>query len=364
MKKIGLYIHIPFCSGKCPYCDFYSLKYTTENVELYAGKLKELILSYRNNDLTADTIYFGGGTPSLLGTRNLSEIMQCIKLAFGNESLETTLEINPESAHLLDFSELKKSGFNRISMGLQSADDRELKSLGRKHSAEDISQTVEEIRTGGITNISLDLMVGIEGQTQETLGKSIDFCSSLGVRHISAYILKIEKGTLYYKNKNTLNLPDDDAVCDMYEFMTDKLKSLGYNQYEISNFANNGFESRHNLKYWNCEEYLGLGPSAHSFIGGRRFYYGRSLKDFYSGITFDDGIGGDVEEYISMRLRLAEGIKYEKFKQHFGYGFPSKYIENAKKLANTPLLLIDNEGIRLTPAGFLCSNSIIVSVIL
>lgn len=363
MKKIGLYIHIPFCNGKCPYCDFYSLKYSRENVDFYTEKLKQSILLHKNNDLSAETIYFGGGTPGLMGTKNLTEIMQYINLSFGGNSIETTLEINPESAHMLDFAQLKSAGFNRISMGLQSSNKNELQKLGRKHSSNDILQTIKAIKKGGITNISLDLMIGIEEQTKKSLSESIDFCNALDVPHISSYILKIEEGTLYYKNRDIMDLPDDDTVCDMYELMTEKFYNLGYNQYEISNFARKGFESRHNLKYWNCEEYLGLGPSAHSFINGKRFFYGRSLKNFYENIIIDDGTGGDEEEYIAMQLRLSEGLRYNKFKEYFGYKIPDKYIKNAEKLINTPFLHIDKYGIRLTTKGFLCSNSIISSIL-
>lgn len=361
MKTLGLYIHIPFCNGKCPYCDFYSVTQTDNAMDEYIFYLNKKISS--NKTYIADTVYFGGGTPSVLGTQRLVSVLDNIKKYFGDIQKEVTLEVNPESARHLDFELLRYHGVNRISVGLQSADNNELKVLGRKHSAQDVINTVKIIQSSGIDNISLDLMIGISGQTIESLTDSIQFCADLNVYHISAYILKIEEGTLYYKNKNRLRLPDDDNVCDFYEFMISKLNSLGYRQYEISNFSRPGFESRHNLKYWNCEEYLGLGASAHSFIDKKRFYYARSIRDFYIDKIISDGTGGDEEEYIAMTLRLSSGLEYKKFISYFGYDLPKHYIDNAKRLDKTGLLYINDNGIRLSEKGFLCSNSIIVEII-
>lgn len=363
MKKIGLYLHIPFCNGKCPYCDFYSVKNNDFTIDEYVVNLNKRIETFKNSSYLADTIYFGGGTPSLLGTDRLISILNTIKTNFGNLSEETTLEVNPDSSNLLDFEKLCSNGVNRISIGLQSANENELQTLGRKHTALDVAKTVEAVRKGGINNISLDLMIGIEGQTIETLKNSINFCLDLDVAHISSYILKIEPGTAYYKNIDMLNLPDDDTVCDYYEFMVNELSMKGYNQYEISNFSKQAKESKHNLKYWNCEEYLGIGASAHSFINGKRFYYGRSLKDFYLGKIVEDGLGGNEEEYIAMQLRLTTGLRFDKFRTYFGYNLPDKYIKNAEKLLTTDMVIIDEQCIRLTPKGFLCSNSIIVHII-
>lgn len=364
MKKIGLYIHVPFCDGKCPYCDFYSVRNSAELIDKYVENLNRTILSYKSCRLMADTVYFGGGTPSLLGSERIISILNAAKKAFGDISEETTLEVNPESAERLDFEKLKFSGINRISVGLQSADERELKLLGRRHTAEDVEKTVELAKRGGIDNISVDLMIGISGQTTESLSDSIDFAANLNITHISSYLLKIEEGTSYYKNKDNLSLPDDELVCDFYEQTVKRLNGLGFKQYEISNFAKRGKESRHNLKYWNCEEYLGIGSSAHSFIDKKRFYYERSLSKFYKGITVDDGAGGDEEEYIAMQLRLCTGLQYGKFKEYFGHELPQKYIDNARKLLPTGLLTVDEVGVRLNVKGFLCSNAVIVNIII
>ncbi len=362
MKKIGLYIHIPFCNGKCPYCDFYSVKNSSEKMDEYIFYLNQRLMS-NHGKFIADTVYFGGGTPGLLGTERIVTVLKSVWKSFGKQSRETTIEINPESAKKLDFEMLKYFGIDRVSMGLQSADENELKKLGRKHNAEEVSKAVDQIRKSGINNISLDLMLGISGQSFRTLENSINFCSALDVTHISAYILKIEQGTPYYNMKETLDLPDEDTVCDFYEYTADKLENLGYKQYEISNFSKPGFESRHNLKYWRCEEYLGIGSSAHSFIDKKRFFYDRSFENFYHDIKTADGCGGDEEEYIAMVLRLNEGLDFHKFKEYFGYDFPEKYVKNAEKLKSTKLIVIDGNGIKLTRKGFLCSNSIIVNIL-
>ena len=361
MKKLGLYIHIPFCSEKCPYCDFYSLKYSDKLVDEYVTNLNKKILSY--SDYYADTIYLGGGTPSILGTERIISILKNIKTSFGDCSKETTIELNPESAKFLDFKKLRYYGIDRVSIGMQSSNQTELTLLGRKHSAQDVADLANTIQKSGISNISFDLMIGISQQTIGSLEKSIEFCKNIGAKHISAYILKIEKGTAYYKNKDNLKFPDDDTVCDLYEFMAQKLSSLGYRQYEISNFAMPGCESLHNLKYWNCEEYIGIGSSAHSFVDGKRFYYGRSLKQFYSNEIINDGSGGDEEEYIAMTLRLSSGLRFENFLKRFGCPLPEHYIKNAKKLLSTNLLFLDKDGIRLSEKGFLCSNAVIVEII-
>jgi len=361
MKNIGLYIHIPFCRKKCPYCDFYSIVPSEQAMDDYVSFLNKKISGYRG--YIADTVYFGGGTPGLLGTERIISLLKTIRANFGNVQKEITIELNPEQALAIDFEQLHYYGINRISVGLQSANENELAVLGRNHSPLDAAKVVNSAKAGGINNISLDLMIGISGQTFESLNDSIRFCSELDVKHISVYMLKIEKGTVYYKTQSSLQLPDEDTVCDFYEMTVKKLNELGYNQYEISNFAKNGFESIHNLKYWNCEEYLGLGAAAHSFIDKKRFYYARSVRDFYSDIIVPDGSGGDEEEYIAMKLRLSSGLEYDGFRKYFGYSLPQHYIVHAKKLDRTGLLCIDSTGIRLTVKGFLCSNAVIAEIL-
>ena len=199
-------------------------------------------------------------------------------------------------------------------MGLQSAVDIERKALGRRGGCDDIKRAIERAKKAGIDNISLDLMLGIPNQTEESLKKSIEFCEKSGAKHVSAYILKIEESTPFYRIKDSLALPDEDETCDLYLYAVSELEKSGFYQYEISNFSQEGFESRHNLKYWHCEEYLGIGASAHSFVDGKRFYYERSIDSFISGQPpVNDGFGGDEEEYIMLALRLSEGLIFEEF---------------------------------------------------
>lgn len=361
MKNIGLYIHIPFCSGKCPYCDFYSVGAGSAEMDEYTERLAAVMRGYRGR-YHAETVYFGGGTPSLLGTERLCALLDEARQSFLADG-EITAEVNPRSAMQLDIERLAASGLNRVSMGLQSANDAELKMLGRRHSAQDAANAVRTLRAGGIGNISLDLMLGISGQTKQSLSESIDFCADLGAQHVSAYMLKLEEGTPYFARRDTLVLPGEDEVCDLYELAAERLALRGYCQYEISNFARKGFESRHNLKYWRCEEYLGLGPAAHSFIDGRRFYYRRSFDDFYGGVTVPDGEGGSSEEYIALALRLSEGVIFAEYRRRFGEELPRKYVKNAEKLASAGLVTVTPERIAITTKGFLVSNAVIAEIL-
>ena len=358
MKPIGLYLHIPFCNGKCPYCDFYSVNPESEKVKAYVDALCREI---DKTDRLYDTVYFGGGTPSLIGSDNIAKIMSHINRT---SDCEATLECNPSDTGAVesrfDFSVVSKSGINRISMGLQSADNSERKILGRRGNCDDVERAIERATKSGIDNISLDLMLGIPEQTEKSLEKSIEFCKKSGAKHISAYILKIEEGTPFYRIKDTLSLPDEDETCDLYLTAVDLLGKAGYHQYEISNFFEKGFESCHNLKYWHCEEYLGLGASAHSFVDGKRFYYKRSIDDFIRDIPpVEDGFGGDEEEYIMLALRLSEGLIFEKFEKRFGKSVSENIIKKACELQKYGLVNLNDSSISLTVQGFLVSNSVI-----
>ena len=362
MKPTGLYLHIPFCNGKCPYCDFYSVTPNGETVDRYVDALCKRI---DEAGRIYNTVYFGGGTPSIIGSDNIAKIMSHINRT---DDCEVTLECNPSDTGSVnsdfDFSVAAKSGINRISMGLQSADNSERAVLGRRGGCDDVERAIERAKKAGIDNISLDLMLGIPKQTAESLKKSIAFCKDAQAKHISAYILKIEEGTPFYARRNSLILPNEDETCDLYLTAVDELEKAGFFQYEISNFSQKGFESRHNLKYWHCEEYLGIGASAHSFCNGKRFYYERSIDGFINGNPpFDDGSGGDEEEYIMLALRLCEGLNFEKFKARFGYNVPESIIQKARALEKFGLVRVSEKEISLTVEGFLVSNSVISKLI-
>ena len=364
MKKIGLYIHIPFCKRKCPYCDFFSIKMNDEEMNRYVDKVIERFDKYCNDDIVLDTVYFGGGTPSTLGTERIAKILNVINDKFTvDKNAEITMEMNPTSKELIDFTVLKECDLNRLSIGMQSAVESEMKLLGRTHSQEDVINTVNQAKKSGIDNISLDLIIGVPTQTKESLKYSMDFCKSLGVKHISAYILKIEEGTKFYTIKDSLNMPSDDEQAEMYMYVSEYLESIGYSQYEISNYSLEGFESKHNTKYWRCEEYIGIGPSAHSFYNGERFYYNRSFEEFYNDKTNFDCIGGTEEEFIMLNLRLKRGLIFKEYEEKYNKKFPEEIIKKAKILEKAGLLTVDKEKVSLNRKGYLVSNAIICELI-
>ena len=365
MRNVGLYIHIPFCRSKCPYCDFFSLRSTDETLHgKYTDRVLENLREWSDKDsFYADTLYFGGGTPSLIGGENIARIVREAKRLFGVDG-EITVECNPSSIEEGFFETVAKAGVNRISLGMQSAVDSERRKLGRTADRECLLSCIKEVRNAGIENISLDVMLGVPGQTMESLKETIDFCIESGVPHISAYMLKLEEGTYYYNNAEKLNLPDDDTTADMYLFLSEKLTEKGFNHYEISNFAKPGYEGKHNLKYWNCEEYIGIGPSAHSYVDGVRFYYPRDIKSFSMGEdpTVDD-TGGDEDEYIMLRLRLSEGLSFQSYYERYHKNLPEAVIEKARSFEKQGLIKVTDSSIALTREGFLLSNTIISELI-
>lgn len=345
-------MHIPFCRSKCPYCDFFSVL-NREKADAYVASLNEHIrAAAQKYECKVDTIYIGGGTPSALSAKSLVSVIGNIKESFECELCEVTAECNPSDASPEFFEELACGGVNRVSFGMQSAVESERRALGRRANSAQVKTAVEEARKGGIHNISLDIMLGIPAQNEETLKKSIDFCAECGVQHISAYMLKIENGTPFARNIKKLRLPSDDETADLYLSAVEKLGEYGFKQYEISNFAKESFESLHNLKYWRLEDYIGIGAAAHSFIGSERFFYPRDIDYFIAGgAEISEGKGGGRDEKIMLGLRLKEGIK------------ESLLSDKAKKalpfLSQNGFLNIGGGRLELTTKGFLVSNSII-----
>lgn len=365
LNNAGIYIHIPFCRSKCPYCDFYSLRLDEDSADAYTDSLLRRIPALASRyGVSADTIYLGGGTPSALGAERIARIVGAAREFAGNGA-EITVECNPFDAAKkgLDFALLKEAGVNRISMGMQSANDGERRALGRLSGRDDVSLAVRRARDAGIENISLDLMLAVPGQTVDSLRDSVAFCADAGVCHVSAYILKIEEGTRFFERRGELALPDEDKTCELYFTACEGLEKRGFIQYEISNFAKRGCESRHNLKYWNCEEYLGIGPSAHSFIGGGRFFFPRDTESFIANCEpVNDGEGGSFEEYLMLRLRLCEGLIFSEVKERFGHGVPENIIEKCERFSRAGLTVCDGEHIALTRRGFLVSNAVIAEL--
>ena len=364
MKNIGLYLHIPFCKSKCPYCDFYSFSGKDTEKDEYTKALKDRILRISTLQCKANTLYIGGGTPSVLGAENLKTLVDTCKNDFLTDDAEITVECNPHGLNEDFFKTLYSCGVNRISMGLQSAVDNERRILGRLSDRNQVENAVKMAQRVGFSNITLDVMLGIPNQTEKNLNETLDFCISLGVPHISAYMLKLEENTHFYKNQDKYNFPDDDLTADLYLQMCETLHSNGIMQYEISNFSKNGFESRHNLKYWHCEEYLGLGPSAHSFLNGKRFYFDRDFKAFMNGNSpIDDGVGGDFTEYAMLNLRLVEGLNEDKVFERFGHNIPKEIYEKSQIFIDNGYMISTENGLALTRNGFLMSNSILAEIL-
>lgn len=365
MKSIGLYLHIPFCKSKCPYCDFYSFSGKENEKDQYTKVLNERILSSISAlQCKGDTLYIGGGTPSVLGAENLAALVNTCKNDFLTDAAEITVECNPHGLNEDFFKVLYDCGVNRISMGLQSAIDSERRILGRLSDRKQVENAVKTAQNTGFENITLDVMLGIPQQTEKSLNETLDFCTSLGVPHISAYMLKIEENTHFYKNRHKYYFPDDDLTADLYLQMCDSLENNGIMQYEISNFSKKGYESRHNLKYWHCEEYLGLGPSAHSFLNGKRFYFDRDFGAFMNGNSpIQDGVGGDFSEYAMLNLRLVEGLNENKVIGRFGHNIPKEIYEKSQIFIDNGYMIKNENGIALTHKGFLMSNSILAEIL-
>ena len=364
----GIYIHIPFCRSKCPYCDFYSLTKSFDLQKVYVSALINEIktgkrfknIFDRKNEIF-DTIYLGGGTPSILNGEDIYNIITTIKENYSlAENTEITVECNPNSDIESLIPYFKKCGVNRISLGMQSSVDNERKKLGRSANKTRIFDIVNVLKNNDISNISLDIMLGIPEQTIDSLKETLDFIKECDVTHVSAYILNIEENTPFFKLQNRLNLPDENTVCEFYEFTSEYLKNIGFNHYEISNFAKSGYESKHNTKYWLLNNYLGLGPSAHSFLNGKRYYFENDINSFIKGTppVFDCD-GGDKEEYIMLRLRLKEGLNLSDLSNLYGETSANNIIKKAPLLKEQGFINYENNIISFTEKGFLLSNSII-----
>lgn len=354
LHNLGLYIHIPFCKRKCAYCDFYSLTMGENLKDEYLSALTGDIKKWGGLiDRPFDTVYFGGGTPSILES-DISPLLASIKENFNiSENAEITAEVNPDVSELF-LESAYSSGVNRISVGIESSNDVMLNTLGRTHNRNGAEKAVKRIKNAGFQNISADLMIGLPQSSIKTVKEDIDFLVSLNIPHISAYILKVEENTKFAKSG--IEIPDNDEQANQYLFMCSELEKHGFLHYEISNFAKQGFESRHNLKYWNCEEYLGLGPSAHSFIDGKRFFYKRDIKSYIkSPKTEFDSIGGTDEEKLMLKLRLKKGIDLS-----------DNILDNIKgslqPFLKSDYIKLNGNNLSLTDKGMLVSNLIITEL--
>ena len=373
-RNVGIYIHVPFCLSKCHYCDFCSVQRADEDKkEQYVKRLCDEISLFaekigESGDVpVADTVYFGGGTPTLLSAEQIRRILERVNEKFGIcDGAEITAETNPKTAGSKKLSEIRKAGVNRLSIGMQSVHDNELKALGRIHTFSDFFYTYWHARRAGFENISVDLMYGIPNQTRESFKRSVETLALTGPEHISSYCLTIEEGTNFGRRRDSLILPDEDTVSDMYSDMSEILTKYGYHKYEISNFSKDGKESRHNNKYWRTQDYLGFGAAAHSCFAGKRFAHSRDIDAYLRG----DGIIIDVEElteaemmneFVMLGLRLASGVSFADFKARFGVDLLEKFAA-IKKYA-PDFVEIDDRGCRFTEKGMFVSNFILSDVL-
>ena len=324
--RLGIYIHIPFCASKCSYCDFYSLQncdyLMPEYQQALLEHIKESSGSIRNYQV--DSIYFGGGTPSFYGADRIADILDELKLN-GNVRLdsEITVECNPDSISPTALKLLRQEGVNRLSIGVQATDNSLLKLIGRRHNFQQAQKAYQDARNAGFDNISLDLMYGLPSQTKADWAETLARIVEMHPEHISCYGLKLEPGTPMYKNYyGSAILPSDDEQADMYSYASEMLERYGYRQSEISNFAAPGYESRHNLKYWNMDDYMSFGPGAHSCIGSVRYSYVKDLKEYIQGVMRGSSIVDEYQvidsleksvEYLMLGMRTARGISRDDY---------------------------------------------------
>lgn len=365
-KPLGIYVHIPFCKSKCEYCDFYSLggsrdrRTTDQYLQALADHIRET--GRLAPDYTVDTVYFGGGTPSFFGAENLEKILDELqkRFHFGADP-EITLEANPDSAQ--DISALRQlhdAGFDRLSLGMQSADDAELRRIGRVHTHAQTVRAVENARAAGFDNLSLDLIYGLPEQTMTRWQANLDAALALAPEHLSCYGLKVEEGTPLFARRERFTLLDDDTQADMYLSAVGLLARQGYEQYEISNFCRPGRASRHNSRYWALSEYLGFGPGAHSDFGGERFALARDLDAYLAGHTVYSECSAPSAreretERVMLALRTTRGVAADTLPEA-----ARRILRNCEAHG---LAHLSGGFYALTPRGFLVSNAILVDLL-
>ena len=370
-KPLGIYIHVPFCASKCGYCDFYSLAgcdhLMPDYHEALLSHIEESSESIKNYEV--DTIYFGGGTPSYYGADRIVEVLDVLKLN-GNlrTDAEITVECNPDSVTYNSLKLLKDEGVNRLSFGVQSTDDSLLRMIGRRHTYRQAVRAIEDARDAGFDNISIDLMYGLPTQTKEDWAYTLSKAAALHVEHISVYGLKLEKGTpMYRAYLNSPTIPDDDEQADMYSYAAQMLEHYGYHQYEISNFCAPGFISRHNMKYWTLDDYMGFGPGAHSSIGKLRYSYIKDIKEYIRRVDRGASLLDEYEtidtleratEYIMLGMRTSRGISENDYRLRCQANWVP--IEKTLKIFESKGW-VEQNGNRwhFTVPGYLLSNQLI-----
>ena len=367
-EPIGIYVHVPFCKSKCAYCDFVSFAGALEEYEdLYTDTLVREIYSYKNAPkIKADTIFFGGGTPSVISEKSFFRISQALYNTFDiNDNFEFTVEANPKTLSEDKLKVYKDCGVNRISIGLQSVHENELKMLGRIHTYAEFLDSYELAYKNGIANLNVDLMYALPGQKCSDFVGTLEKVIKLSPSHISAYSLILEEGTRLYDMKDSLSFPTEEEECEMYGALTEILRNAGYLHYEISNYAKEGFECRHNLKYWQDEEYIGLGLAAHSYYGKKRYHNPDCFSEYFSlsetnyKQTEPISKAENAYEYAMMRLRLSKGFSLSEYKRKFSVDFLSGRESFISQLIKAGYLRVYDDFVALTESGFYVSNEIL-----
>lgn len=379
-KSLSIYVHIPFCNSKCDYCSFVSMVASPEEKHRYVTNLmNEIKLQSKNyrEFYSVSSIYIGGGTPSCLDNYYIRDLLSCIYKNFAvKNSAEITLEINPNSVDQTKIREYIMSGINRFSIGLQSISAKVLKSMGRTHSLADYKKTVDIIREFGVKNISTDIIIGYPNQKLIDVKETINYLIKLGIPHISAYMLQVEKGTKLKKlvDNGSLGVPDDDTVVKMYDTVVDILTKNGYKRYEISNFAKPTYESYHNKVYWKRKDYLGVGLAAHSYIDGTRFantenlteYNEKLEKSFTIPTKYSKTLTTEEkkEEAVMLSLRTSDGLDLDAYKNEFGENFLAKKKDKiAELIKNKFLILTKDNKLVCTNSGYLVLNKLVLELV-
>ncbi len=370
-SELYVYMHIPFCYKKCPYCAFVSYERRFDLLDDYVKALLKQINSFDSKNYTVKTIYFGGGTPTVLKVKHIEKILKALEDTFDLAIEEMTIETIPNNVKSNYIKALKSLGFNRLSIGVQSFRDEKLKILGRIHNSKDSIQAIETAFKCGFNNISIDLIYGI-GDSLSTFEGELDFALDLPIKHISTYMLTIEKETPFYEllQGDKLNLPDDELVSDLYLMLCERLNRSGFEQYEISNFAKRDFHSKHNLAYWTYKEYVGFGVSAASFMDRKRLKVTDNLQEYLknpTGSSFVEEILDKddlIKEMFILGLRLKDGVDLKEFKYLFGVDILDYYGEKINKFLDLGFIKKENNRLALNGCkAFVVSNAIFSELI-